>query len=108
MKRLRVPPLMETQDTKTVFRSGLFIGIVFCLLVVISVKCNVNDSGETFLSAHDTASFLTEAWPFYVLILIVLFPQSTPPVHQFDVRVLLSHNTESQFTLDWLILLIIP
>lgn len=38
MKRLRVPPLMETQQIKTVFRTGVFTGIMTTLALVIVVK----------------------------------------------------------------------
>lgn len=38
MKRLRVPPLLERQQIKTVFRTGLFTGIMSTLVLVIGIK----------------------------------------------------------------------
>lgn len=39
MKRLRVPPLIERQQIQTVFRTGVFTGVIATLALVIIVKC---------------------------------------------------------------------
>jgi len=42
MKRLRVPPLGETQNPLTTFRVGLFLGIAIVLILIAVV------AGESF------------------------------------------------------------
>ncbi|XP_061391759.1 solute carrier family 53 member 1-like [Musca vetustissima] len=82
MKRLRVPPLEETQDIGTVFRVGFFMGAFTVLLAAVFLT----DSVQSLSPMDKQYGLLLFRGPFYVIMYLFLLGVNVLAWRQYGVN----------------------